>query len=156
MIRINNDLLNEVAEKLKRSLRGRCNYNFHKDSRSQVQRLLNMASPATYIQPHKHENPDKNEVFIILRGRVLMVEFDERGKMSDHYILDPGEGNFGAEIPPGIWHSFICLEEGSCLYEVKEGPYNPEVDKKFAPWAPPEGTPEAGLFNQRILSGLGF
>ena len=39
---------------------------------------------------------------------------------------------------------------GSVFYEVKQGPYDPQRAKEFAPWAPLEGTPEATAYLQRL------
>ena len=154
MIRISDKLVSKVVRKAGLSPRKRCNYNFHKSYNDKLQRLLNAANPGTYVRAHKHEKPDKAEVFIILRGRVLIVEFDARGGVRDSYILDPKKGSYGVEIPPRAWHTLICLERGSCLYELKSGPYHPKAEKKFATWAPEEGTKAAGLFNQKIISYL--
>jgi len=116
--------------------------------------MLNAAEPGTYVRPHKHENPDKVEVFVIIKGSALIVEFDEKGEPADHMILNPRKGGHAVEIPPRIWHSFITLEPGTVLYEVKEGPYNKDTDKNFAPWAPEEGTKNAQVFNERVLREL--
>ena len=154
MIKLTEELIRDVSEKAKVSSRKRVNYNFHKSYDAVVQRLLNAAEPGTYIQPHKHENPDKNEVFIMLKGSVVVVEFDHSGNVSDHVVLDPLSGAKAAEIPPGRWHSFIVLKPGSVIYEVKEGPYDEKADKLFAPWAPSEGSPGADEFNKKILTKL--
>ena len=154
MIRITEKLLNEVSEKAKSSIRKRTNHNFHESYDDPLQRFLNAVEPESYLQPHKHENPDKTEIFLILRGRVLIVEFDEIGKIMDHFVLDSKAGNVGVEIPSGTWHSFIALQEGSVLYEIKEGPFIQETGKTAASWAPEEGTREAIEFNQRILQEL--
>jgi cupin fold WbuC family metalloprotein len=154
MIKINHELLAEVAAKARVSARKRSNHNFHKSYSDRTQRLLNAANPGTYVRPHKHKNPDKLEVFILLRGRVVILEFGDDGRVSDYVLLDAQKGNVGVEIPPQAWHTFISLEEDSVLYEVKEGPYSEQDDKKFAPWAPEEGAPEAGSFMQKILVEL--
>lgn len=154
MIKITEDFIKGISDKAKASSRGRTNYNFHKSYDEIVQRMLNAAEPGTYIQPHKHENPDKTEVFIILKGSVAVIEYDENGKVTDHIILDTERGARAVELPPRKWHSFIALKPGSVLYEVKEGPYDKDADKRFAPWAPPEGSEEAKEFNKKILLRL--
>lgn len=150
MIKITDQLINDVSNKAKISKRKRCNYNFH-NSNDNIQRFINAIEPETYLRPHKHENPDKVEIFIILKGRVLVIEFDNNGNIVDYIILDSEKGEKGVEILPKTWHSFICMEEGSALYEIKEGPYVKETDKIFAKWAPEEGTKEAQKFNKKIL-----
>jgi cupin fold WbuC family metalloprotein len=74
--------------------------------------MLNAMEPGTYVQPHKHENPDKREAFLLLRGKMLVVSFDEAGQVTDHVVLDPQAGNFGLEVPPRTYHTLICLAKG--------------------------------------------
>ena len=154
MIKIDTTLISQISSKAKTSKRRRINYNFHKEDSATLQRMLNAMEPDTYIQPHKHQNPDKVEVFFVLRGRIALIEFDENGKIIDHTILDPRLGNFGGEIPIGTWHTLISLEEGSVAYEVKDGPYDPKVDKNFATWAPAEGDDDCQEYNSRLLDAL--
>ena len=154
MIKITDKLLNTVSNEAKVSDRKRCNYRFHNSNSDNIQRFLNAGEPGTYVRPHKHENPDRVEIFLILKGRFLVNEFNDKGEIIDHIILDSEEGKKGVEIPPKTWHSFIVLKEGSVLYEIKEGPFIKETDKIFAEWAPEEGTKEAQEFNEKILSNL--
>ncbi|OQX97592.1 MAG: hypothetical protein B6I20_12270 [Bacteroidetes bacterium 4572_117] len=121
------------------SERKRINHNFHKEMSDTLQRMLNVMNTNTYVQPHKHEKPDKREVFIILVGKVLVVEFNDSGKITGHIVLSKDSGNYACEIAPGSWHTIICLENNTVVYELKDGPYVQETDKQFAPWAPVEG-----------------
>lgn len=143
MIKIDNHLLSNVSEKAKASARKRMNYNFHTSASDTLQRLVNCLEPGTYCRPHKHQNPDKREVFIILRGKIAVIEFNETGEISDFIVLSHEKGNFCAEIPVRTFHSVLSLESNSAYYEVKDGPYNFDTDKTFATWAPEEGTPES-------------
>jgi len=156
MIKIDNGLLEEVSSQAKTSARKRMNFNFHDRPEALMQRMLNAMEPETYIQPHKHESPDKSEAFFCLRGKILVVEFEEDGQISDHFLLDASNGNFGCEIKPRRYHCIISLETGSVAYEVKDGPYNPAVDKHFAPWAPAEGSPDAIHYLKKLLASLGY
>lgn len=156
MIKIDESLISQYSYKAKTSKRRRMNLNFHKEDAATLQRMLNAMEPDTYIQPHKHENPDKVEVFFVLRGKIVLIEFDEQGNIIDHILLDPKQGNYGGEIPIGVWHTLISLEEGSVAYEVKDGPYDPTVDKSFATWAPAEGNEDCQEYNRRLLGALGL
>lgn len=156
MIKIDNNFIEETSQKAKQSARRRMNFNFHASADDTMHRMLNAMEPDTYIQPHKHENPDKSEAFFCLRGRLLVVEFSDEGKITDYIILDPQNGNFGCEIAPRVWHSIISLQSGSVAYEVKDGPYNPADDKHFAKWAPAEGDPDTKSFNIDLLKELGI
>lgn len=156
MIRIDKKLLDDTSAQALVSERKRQNHNFHKSESEVLQRMLNALEPGTYIRPHKHENPDKNEVFIVLRGRILVVEYHDDGSLSDFIILDRATENYAAEIPPRRYHSIIPLDSGSMAYEIKEGPYSPDSDKIFAPWSPEEGSPDAKNFLSRIIKILGL
>jgi cupin fold WbuC family metalloprotein len=154
MIRIDTSLLDQVSEKAKAAARKRMNHNFHQTAEDLLNRMLNAMEPGTYVCPHKHENPDKREVFLILRGSFLIVEFSDEGTITDYTVLSQSRGVYGLEIPPRIYHTLICLEPGSVLYELKDGPYIPASDKHFAPWAPVEGSPEAAAYMLGILEKL--
>lgn len=154
MLRIDTKLINQLSEKAKAAPRKRMNHNFHQTADDLLNRMLNAMEPGTYVCPHKHENPDKREAFIVLRGSFLIVEFDEEGNITDHTILNREKGILGIEIPPKVYHMLICLEPDSVLYELKDGPYNPANDKIFAPWAPLEGSPEAARFIKNVTEKL--
>jgi len=154
MIKIDQSLLDHVSRLAKESTRGRKNYNFHKTYDDTLQRLLNAIEPYSYIQPHKHEKPDKREVFTVLRGRLLVVEFDPEGNIADHCIIGPAEKTYGAEIPERIFHSIFALEPGTVVYEIKDGPYSPIDDKNFAPWAPKENDVDVKEYIIGVLNHL--
>lgn len=155
MKKITENSISELSDKAKTAVRKRCNRNFHISFEDPISRMLNAIEPDAYFPPHKHENPDKREVFLILRGRVLVAEFEDTGKVQDHCILDLKKGFYGVEIPAGIWHSIISLEKGTVVYEIKDGPYDPEEDKKYAPWAPAENDPKAPAYVKSILEQVG-
>jgi cupin fold WbuC family metalloprotein len=146
MIKITNDLLKSLSAEASTSVRKRKNHNFHLTESDLLQRMLNAVEPRSYIRPHKHLNPDKREAFIILKGSMAVVEFDEKGAISDHIILDASIGNYAAEITPASWHTVISLQSGSVYNEVKDGPYNIMKDKIFADWSPEEGSAEADQY----------
>jgi cupin fold WbuC family metalloprotein len=154
MIIINRKLAADVSEEAKQSARLRKNLNFHTDYADPVNRMLNAIEPGTYVRPHKHESPDKCEVFLILAGKVLALQFDDAGSIMEHTVLDNSQDVYGVEIPPRKWHTIVSLASGTVLYEVKQGPYAPIDDKNFAPWAPPEGSPEAAEYLTSIRAKL--
>lgn len=135
---IDKKLLTALGAKAAISVRKRTNYNFHKMDDDPLQRMLNVLQPESYVQPHKHEQPDKREAFIILTGSLLVITFNDTGEIAHHYLLNRETGNYGIEIPPRTYHTIIALEANTAVYEVKDGPYNPDEDKHFAQWAPAE------------------
>ncbi|WP_321516508.1 WbuC family cupin fold metalloprotein [Marinifilum fragile] len=131
---INNQLLNEVTEKANKNPRKRMNHNFHENGEELLQRMLNALEPGTYLPPHKHT--EKVEVFLLLRGKIQVLLFDDSGEIIEVKQLDPILGEYGVEIPAGIWHTIFVQESGSVIYEIKEGPYVLGIGIEFAPWAP--------------------
>lgn len=152
MILINEALLNETTERAKQSPRLRMNHNFHERLDDPVNRMLNALEPDTYIRPHRHLDPDKDEIFLLLRGRVAVFLFENDGNISGMQILDPKEGVYGAEIKAGTWHSLLVLESGSVIYEIKEGPFVPLAADHFAPWSPAPEETEAVRAYMEILT----
>ena len=106
---INEALLNETTGRAKQSPRLRMNYNFHEHLDDPVNRLLNALEPGTYLRPHRHLNPKKDEIFLLLRGRIAVFLFDNKGEITQTQILDPKEGVYGAEIKAGTWHLGLRL-----------------------------------------------
>lgn len=119
---INQSLLDTVSEQAKESPRLRMNYNLHTDLNDKCQRLLNAMEPGTIMPVHHHKVP---EVYILLRGRIKVIAYDDKGEEIESVILDPKKGNYGLQIPANTWHSLEVLESRSVIFEVKEGPYIP-------------------------------
>jgi cupin fold WbuC family metalloprotein len=144
LIPIDEALIEQVRQQAQVSPRRRAIHRFHSHP-DPVQRMLNAVEPDSYVMPHKHENPDKVEAFIILKGRAVLFSFDESGTPTGCVLLEEGTTRLGVEVPPRTWHSLAALESGTVLYEVLEGPYLEETHKTFAVWAPPANDFEAGL-----------
>ena len=112
-----------------------------------------------FIAPHRHKDPDKLENLSILSGRVIVITFDDEGGIRDQAVLSregggPGEmETWQVEIPAGTWHTLAVLSEEAVLYEVIDGHFDPGTHKRFAPWAPSEGNPEAAQAYLRELLG---
>ena len=143
-------VLDETSKKAAASKRQRMNHNFHELS-DKVQRMLNAIEPESYVRPHRHSDPPKIEVFLILRGRAAAFLFDEDGSIQDFAILEPNGKTPGVEIAPGQIHTIVSLEKGTIFFETKDGPYIAVRDKDFASFAPP---PEETLAAREYLTRL--
>lgn len=139
---VDKKLISDVTLKSEKSERKRANISFHKPS-DKVQRMVAVLQPNTYAQPHKHESPDKVEMFIVLKGKLAILEFDNKGAIKHKTILDKGSGVLAAEILPRTWHTIVSLKPNTTVIEILEGPYKASTHKKFVSWAPKEGTKEA-------------
>jgi cupin fold WbuC family metalloprotein len=156
MIHINRSITDDLIKQARSSSRKRRNFNFHDNPSDPLHRMLHAMEPETYVQPHKHENPDKREAFIILKGKVAVVEYSDQGEIKDFVILDPVAENYGVEIPPKTWHNLIVLDSGTIVYELKDGPWDPVDDKHFATWAPKEGEEGCEAFKKKVLKLMGI
>lgn len=149
---ITEELLNSVSTQAKENRRLRMNYNFHDSMDSPIHRMLNALEPGTYLPPHRHKNPDKEEIYLILRGSLLAILFDEEGNVIEKVTLDPLKGIYGMEIPPCTWHCVVVLESNTVIFEIKQGPYAPLVPENLAPWAPDaENKEEVKAFMKRMI-----
>ncbi len=140
---IGQELLDGVIREAKVSARLRKNRNLHAGDEARCHRLFNAMEPDSYIPPHRHLGPEKDETVICVRGRLGVIFFDEQGGVSGKAILAPGGDPFGVHIPAGEFHTFVSLESGTVFFESKAGPYRPLSPEEKAPWAPGEGNAEA-------------
>ena len=121
MALINEELLDRVTGEAKRSPRLRMNYNFHETLDAKAQRLLNALEPGTVLPVHRH--CQTAETYLVLRGVIKVLFYDDRKRLLETFLLDPREGNYGVHIPKGQWHTLEVLESGTVIFEVKDGPY---------------------------------
>ncbi len=157
MLKINKFFLENISAKAKKSERKRMHHNFHKSYDEKVQRLVNACEPDTYIRPHKHDDSGTIETLLLIKGKILIVIFDDLGKIKEHIILDKEKENFAVELYPDEWHTIISLEENSAIYEIKEGPFDEKKAKHFATWAPKESEEELAMdYLNGILKKLGL
>lgn len=146
MIRVVNDtLLNSLVIEAKNSPRKRAHFAFH-EPQELVQRMVNVLTRGTYIPPHKHHDPDKVEHFVCIKGKIALVSHAESGDIDEVIILSEGGPIYAVDITPNTYHMFVCLSETAIMVEIVEGPYDPATHKKFAPFAPKEGSPEVEAF----------
>ena len=94
--------------------------------------------PASYIQPHRHLDINKDETLIVLRGKMGLIIFDDDGNIEDKAILEPNGDVVLVNIPHRKYHTWLSLEESSVFFEAKAGPYIPLTQNEKAMWAPEE------------------
>ncbi|MCG6937217.1 MAG: WbuC family cupin fold metalloprotein [Gammaproteobacteria bacterium] len=136
--------LEEAVKRAQNSARLRTNLNIHESAESSVQRLFLAFEPDTYIRPHRHPQAHKWELFIILEGEIDLLIFNDAGDVIDRIEMSanatPASSTRVVEIPPGIWHSYICKQTGSLAMEIKEGAYLPTAEADFLSMSPAENT----------------
>lgn len=144
------DLLRQLSEQARTSPRLRKNHNIHPCDESRCHRLLNAVEPASYIRPHRHLDPEKDEAFVLMSGKLGIVIFADDGAVAETVLLSREQGNLAADIPSGIYHTAVSLEPGTVFYEAKAGPYLPLGDAEKAVWAPGDDEPGVTAYLERL------
>lgn len=147
---IDGALLDRVSESARTSPRLRKNHNFHQSEADISNRLLNAIEPGSYVVPHRHLDANKDETFVVLRGRFGLVLFDESGSVTRKEVLDSAGPVFGVTIPHGTFHSIVSLAPGSVFFESKAGPYAALTPAERAAWAPAENDAAADAVRRRL------
>jgi cupin fold WbuC family metalloprotein len=131
------------------SQRLRAHTNIHDSYDDQCQRLFNAINANSYIRPHRHSLDPKTECLIAIRGLFGLIVLTNDG-LIELVILFGSEKYSeklriasGLELPAKVWHTVVSLADHSILFEVKDGPFDPELAKEYAPWAPEEGSEDA-------------
>lgn len=120
---IDKNLLDKVTAEAKANARLRMNYNFHETLDAPAQRLLNALEPGTVLPIHRHCHTA--ETYVLLRGRLNILFYNDQKQVTERYKLDPQKGVYGVNIPRGQWHTIEVLCSGTVIFEVKDGPYSP-------------------------------
>lgn len=143
-------LLEQVTTEAMASPRLRKNHNIHRCDESRCHRLLNAIEPGSYIRPHRHLDPEKDEAFILMKGRLGIITFDDDGSVAETVLLSHSGGNLAVDVPYGVYHTAVSLETGTVFYEAKAGPYLPLAEAEKALWSPQDGDPQSLEYLERL------
>ncbi len=119
---IDNTLMDDLMQKAQASPRLRMNYDLRTTPDDKSQRMLNAMLPGTQLPIHRHNG--STEVVVMLRGRMDEIFFDEQGRETERFHLDPATGNCALSIPLGTWHT-VEVFEPTVIFEAKDGAYAP-------------------------------
>jgi len=139
-------LLDQLSIQARENPRLRKNWNIHPSDDFCCHRLLNAIEPGSYIRPHRHLDPTKDETFMIVRGRLGVILFDEAGLVAKKILLAADGDTLAVDIPHGIFHAAVSLAPGTIFFEAKAGPYLPLADGERAAWAPEDGTADVAPY----------
>ena len=97
--------------------------------KDQSQRMLNVLMTDTVIPVHRHN--DTSETVIVCRGKVREEFYDADGNKTAEFVLEAGGECPGIQVPMGQYHTLVCLEDGSVIFEAKDRPYDPVGTEEF-------------------------
>ena len=144
--RLDAALLDDLSRQALTSPRLRDNFNFHPARTTTCSGLCIALEPDSYVRPHRHPEADKWEFLVALRGRLLMLLFDDDGCITERLTLEPVGGISGIEIEPNTWHTLLAEVTGTVVMEIKQGPYIPVSFSNFADWSPRESSPDVARY----------
>ena len=124
---IDNKILDDLSAQAKASPRLRMNLNFHESLEDKCHRFLNAVEPGADIPIHRH--PEKDESFVVLRGRIRVTTYNDEGSTIESIVLNPLEGRYGINVEKNVWHMVEAMEPNSVIFECKEGPYVPHEEE---------------------------
>ena len=115
--------MDDLSAQAKESPRLRQAFDLRTTPEDQSQRILNAVEPGTILPIHRHRG--STETIIVLRGKVVQHYYNDAGDKTASYELAPNSAQVGMSVPVGQWHALESLEEGSVIFESKDGAYEP-------------------------------
>ena len=120
---INKELLDALTAQAKAAPRLRMNMDLRNSAADSSQRMLNALEPGTVLPIHRHCST--SETVAILRGRAVQWLYDADGNVTEKVLLEVGGAIPAMSVEKGQWHRLECLESGTVILEMKDGPYEP-------------------------------
>ncbi len=76
---------------------------------------------------HRHETTA--ETMVMVRGKLIERFYDDDGKVTEEFVMEPKGDCPVVQIPAGQWHSLEVIESGTVIFEAKDGKYEPLSDE---------------------------
>jgi cupin fold WbuC family metalloprotein len=148
------DIIEAKCRDAKQNSRRREILALQRGNEDSLQRMVNAIEPGSYVRPHRHHAPPKAESVVLLAGSIGFVAFHADGSPNRDacILLHRSRGGLALDCRESVWHTFFALEPDTVVFESKSGPFNPDSDKEFAPWAPAEGSPEASAYLELLVA----
>lgn len=101
----------------------------HENWKDMSQRMLNVLMTDTVVPIHRHT--ETSETVIVCRGKVREEFYDADGNKTAEFVMEAGGDCPGIQVPMGQYHTLVCLEDGSVIFEAKDRPYDPVGTEEF-------------------------
>lgn len=120
---LDKEVLDQLSKSASESPRLRASFDLRNTEKDNSQRMLNALQPGTILPVHRH--PYTAETLIMVRGSVCQKFYNEKGEVTDTFVLKAGGECSALQIPARQFHSLECLEPDTVIFEAKDGPYMP-------------------------------
>ena len=121
-MKIDNILLDNLTAQAQASPRLRMNLDLRNSDADSSQRMLNVLMTDTVIPIHRHT--ETSETVIVCRGKVREEFYDAEGNKTAEFVMEAGGECPGIQVPMGEYHTLVCLEYGSVIFEAKDRTYD--------------------------------
>ena len=139
-MKIDNILFDKLVVEAQSSPRRRMNFDLRTQADApagvgssewadQSQRMLNVLMTDTVIPIHRHT--ETSETVIVCRGKVREEFYDADGNKTAEFVMEAGGDCPGIQVPMGQYHTLVCLEDGSVIFEAKDRAYDPVGTEEF-------------------------
>ena len=120
---IDQKLLDDLSAQAKANPRLRQSYDLRTTPKGQSQRMLNALEIGTILPIHCHKT--STETLVMVRGKLCEDFYNDKNEIIESIILEAGGEVPMIQIPVGQWHSLEVLDEGTIIFEAKDGAYEP-------------------------------
>lgn len=120
---IDQKLLDDLSAQAKANPRLRQAFDLRTTPEDSSQRILNAVEPGTILPIHRHRG--STETIVVLRGKVVQHYYNDNGEKIASYELAPNTAQVAMSVPVGQWHALRSLQEGTVIFECKDGVYEP-------------------------------
>lgn len=120
---IDSRMLDKLSAQAKATPRLRQAMDLRNTPEDLSQRMLNAMEPGTVMPIHRHHA--SSEAVVLLGGKIQWVFYYDNGAETERVTLDANGVPRMLSVEWNRLHSLVCLEEGSILYESKDGAYVP-------------------------------
>jgi len=146
IVRLDRRAIAFVRDQALRNPRGRARICAHKDSGNSLHEMLIGIAASSYVRPHRHQK--KSESFHLVEGSADVVILSDQGAVEDVVSLGT-DANFYYRLEAPRYHTLLLTSPVLVIHETTNGPFVPD-GTDWAPFAPAEGTPEAGVFAEQL------
>ena len=124
---IDNELIKQLFDQAAVNPRLRMNFDLRTSPEDGSQRMLNALLPGTRVPRHRH--PYSSESVVAIRGAMDEILYDDSGKETERIHLERTLGNYGCQIPAGVWHS-VEVFEPTLIFEAKDGRFGEDGSER--------------------------
>ena len=120
-------LLDNLTAQAKDSPRLRMHYDLRNSVDDVSQRILNAIEPGTVLPIHRHRG--SSETVVMLRGKGKWYFYDDKGNLTESFVISADGDMKGISVPKGQWHNCESLESGTVILECKDGAWEPLAEE---------------------------